>query len=399
MSRTLAARTEYLSDSLPLKIAARAKKMIADGIPVVNLSVGEPDFPTPSAIKQAGVDAIESDFTRYTPAAGIPQLRTAISDFLKSRQNLAYAPEQIVVTVGGKQAIASTLLALIDPGDEVIHPYPCYASYVDLIRLAGGVPVGLKTRQEDGFRILPERLRSLVSARTKAIIINTPNNPTGAAYTPREIEDLGRELADLDLWILSDEVYDMLRYDGNEHLSLAANPGLAGKTALINSVSKYFSMTGWRIGYFAGPAELAAAVAKVQSQVTGCPCSISQKAALEAFENTPPEPGRMVSIFHQRRDLIVKLMREIEGISFHEPEGAFYVFPHVASCFQRRPDIPLVTDSLSLCNYLLDKHHLAIVPGSAFEMDGHVRFSFAASEENIREGVERFKKGLHELSG
>ncbi|MDP8207796.1 MAG: pyridoxal phosphate-dependent aminotransferase [Candidatus Electryonea clarkiae] len=394
MSLTLSSKMEYLADSLPLLISARAKQMIAEGIDVTNLSVGEPDFPSPANVKEAGIDAIRNNFTKYTPAAGIPDLRKAVSGTLKKDHNLEYSPDQIVITNGAKQAIASTLIALLNPGDEVIYPYPCYASYVDLCNIAGGKPVGLETTQDTGFRINPEQLSNLINNRTKAIIINSPNNPTGAAYSLEEMKELSELLAKHDIWLISDEIYGKLRYDGEPALSFASLPGLYEKTALINGVSKAFSMTGWRIGFLAAPVVLAKAVASVQSQVTGSPGSISQKAALEAYTGDLSETERMKDAFSQRKELITKLLRDIPGISFIEPEGAFYVFPEVSGYFGRVAGDNTIRNSMDLCQYLLEDYHLALVPGSAFGADKHIRFSFAASEENIRIGVSKFTAGL-----
>lgn len=399
MSTSIAARMDHLTESLPLKIAARAKKMIADGIEVVNLSVGEPDFASPKAVKEAGYEAIKSDFTRYTPSPGIPALREAIAASLKKDHDLDYQPSQVVVTNGAKQAIASTLMALVNPGDEVIYAYPCYASYVDLIHLAGGVPIGLETEAKYGFRVNPFALNRLITDKTKAIIINNPNNPTGAAFEPREVRELGKQLRKLDAWIIADEIYEKLRYDGESHLSLASVYGLYEKTALINGVSKYYAMTGWRIGFLAAPQELASAVAKVQSQVTGSPVSISQKAALEAYFGDSPEPEEMIEAFKKRSVLIYNLLKEIPDLSTHKPEGAFYAFPDVTEYMGKKtPEGKIISNSFDLCEYLLEKHHLAIIPGSAFGSDNFVRFSFAASEAEISNGVNRFRAGLESLS-
>lgn len=394
----LASRVEKLTDSLPLKIAAEAKRRIASGIDIINLSVGEPDFPTPASIKEAGIAAIRNDFTKYTPAAGIPSLRNAVADVLLREEGLDYTPEQIVITNGAKQAIASTLMAIVEPGDEVICPIPSYASYRDLIQLAGGTPVLLATHPENRFRFSLDDVRPLLSSRTKAIIINNPNNPTGMAFTPDEVKELGESLRDLDLWILSDEIYAKLRYDGMNHLSFAAIDGLQEKTILINGVSKYYSMTGWRIGFAAAPPEIASAVAKIQSQVTGCPCAISQKAALEAYTGNSNKPAEMVENFATRAKLITSLLADVPMVDFLEPEGAFYAFPRIDALFGRHISNLRITGSVDFCKYLLDEQGLAIIPGAAFGDDRFVRFSFAASEEKITEGIRRFKQGVLDLS-
>jgi len=399
----LASRTEVLTDSLPLKISAKAKAMMANGENVVNLSVGEPDFPSPKNIKATGIYAINNNITRYTASAGIPELRKAVAANLKKTNNLDYDFTQIIVTNGAKQAIASTLLALVNPGDEVIYPVPCYASYVDLIRLAGGVPVPCLTTAETGFRMVPEELEQLITDKTVAVIINNPNNPTGAAFTPEEVQALGEMLVKKDIWVISDEIYEKLRYDGNSHLSFASIDGLKEKVALINGVSKYYCMTGWRIGFLAAEPKLASAVGKIQSQMTGSPCSISQKAAVEAYAGDCSEPEAMVGVFKARSELIAGLLDEIPDLKTMKPEGAFYAWVDVTSYLGKSSSGAtasrgkIINDSFALCEYLLEEYKVALIPGVAFGMEGYVRFSFAASEDNIAEGVKRFGDGLGSL--
>jgi aspartate aminotransferase len=349
-------------------------------------------------VKQAGKDAIDADFTRYTPAAGIPALREAVAARVKEDTGVQITSSQAVITNGAKQAIASTLLALLDDGDEVIIPTPCYASYHDLTRLAGGNPVSLACKPEDGFRIDPATLREMITPRTKAVLINTPNNPSGAAYTPDEIDALGHELARHDVWVISDEIYEKLRYDGVEHRSLFAHPALQGRVVMIHGVSKYYAMTGWRMGWAVGPLEPASAVAKIQSQVTGSPSSVSQKAALTALVEPDDECREMVDVFAKRCELMAGLLRDIPDLPFHTPEGAFYLFPDVTSYLGKRtPDGKTITNSFEMCKYLLESHHLALVPGSAFFAEGHIRLSFAASERELEGGVARLAKGLNAL--
>ncbi len=391
-------RSALLTDSLPLLISAKAKRMAAAGEDIINLSVGEPDFPSPELVKSAGVEAIGSNFTRYTAARGIPELRGAIADSLAADHGLEYTPEEIVVTNGAKQAIASTLLAVVNAGDEVIYMPPCYASYVDLIALAGGNPVPVELRAEEGFGVNLDRLEQAITPRTSAIILNNPNNPTGAASTPGEVDEIGKLLREKDLWVLADEIYEKLRYDGKRHRSLAAAEGMRERTALINGVSKYYAMTGWRLGFLAAPRSLADVVAKFQSQITGSPNAISQKAALAAYSGECTEPEEMVRVFAQRAKRISALLSEIPDLPLVKPNGAFYAFPDVRAYLGRRtPGGQVIEDSLELCQWLLEAHHVALIPGSAFGAEGFVRFSFAASEEEIEEGVRRFGKGLQEL--
>jgi len=391
-------RANALTDSLPLKIAAKAKKLIAEGHDIINLTVGEPDFPSPANVKRAGINAIEENFTRYTPASGIPALRKAVADDLKKRHNLEYTPEQVVITCGAKQAIASTLLAVVNPGDEVIVPLPGYASYVDLVRLAGGEPVILETVEEEGWRVTPNALRAKITDKTVAVILNQPHNPTGAAWTPEEVEAVGSVLLGKNIWLIADEIYQTLRYDGRPHRSFAAIEGLYEQTALIHGVSKEFAMTGWRIGWLAAPHPLASAVGKVQSQVTGSPNAPAQKAALQALLDSGPEPDEMNRAFASRAALIGDLLAEVEGTHLLRPEGAFYAFVNVESFLDGREADGFKLDcSMSLCEWLLEKQGLAIIPGTAFGREGYVRFSFAASEGEIREAVKRFKAALSSL--
>ncbi|MFH0882125.1 MAG: pyridoxal phosphate-dependent aminotransferase [bacterium] len=397
MIRSLSHRAEALTDSLPLKISAKAKRLASEGRDIANLTVGEPDFPSPAAVKNAAIEAIHNNFTHYTPSAGIPALRLAVANRLKEQNGLTYEPEQIVICNGAKQAIASTLLAVVNPGDEVIVPLPGYASYVDLVRLAGGEPVILETREDEGWRVTPQALRATLTKKTVAVILNQPHNPTGAAWSPEEVEAVGKVLAGKNIWLIADEIYEVLRYDGKQHLSFASLPGMQEQTALINGVSKAYAMTGWRIGWLAAPPDLAEAVGKVQSQVTGSPNAPAQKAALQALLDPGPEPKEMVKAFAHRAQLISEMMARVDDIHFHPPEGAFYVFVNVENYFGRSANGRVISTSMEMCEWLLDAHGLAIIPGTAFGREGYVRFSFAASETEIREAVHRFSRALADM--
>ncbi len=397
MGTKLAQRTEFLTDSMPLAISARAKELMKEGRNVINLSVGEPDFPSPSAVKEAGIQAINDNFTRYTAAAGIPELRAAVAESIEKEQGLKYEPTQVVMANGAKQAIASLFLAILDPGDEVIIPVPCYASYFEQVHLAGGVPVSLMCLPKNNFRPDIEELKQKINWKTKAIIFNSPNNPTGAAWSEEEIREIGALFKDTKIWVISDDIYEKLRYDGKKHLSFAAVDGLKDQSILLNGVSKYFAMTGWRMGYAAAPPELAKALAKIQSQMSGSPGSVNQKAALAAYTQTMPEPEEMVQAFARRKSLITEELIKIPDLRFLEPEGAFYVFPDVTKYFGKKADGEEIKDSYGLCMYLLEKKNLALVPGSAFKREGHIRISFAASDQELRDGVARLAEGLREL--
>lgn len=394
MSPSLAKRTNHLSESLTLSIVAKTAEMRASGLDVANLSVGEPDFNTPEAIKRAGVEAIEQNFTRYTAAAGILELRKAISAKLKNENSLDYSPSQIVVSSGAKHSIANALMATVNEGDEVLWPTPGWLSYPEQIRIAGGVPVAYPCHCENRFRIDPAELESLITPKTRAIIINSPNNPTGAAYSAEEVRQIGAVLAKHDIWVISDEIYEKLRYDGQPHTSFAAVDGLYDRTIVINGMSKAFCMTGWRIGYLAAPQELAGAVSRIQSQMTSSVSSIGQKAALNALTQPQPEVERMIDAFRQRRDLVVELLAGIPGITCPTPEGAFYAFPRVDSYLGKSINGRTIEDSLALCQYLLEEQRVALVPGAAFGAEGHIRISFAASEDELQKGIERICEGL-----
>ncbi len=371
--------------------------MQAEGVDVANLSAGEPDFPTPPSIKQAGIDAIDGNFTRYTAGAGIIELREAISEKLKAENGLDYAPEQIVVSNGAKHAISNALLATVNPGEEVLYPVPGFPSYPEAIHIAGGTPVPYRLGIERSLRIDCEEIEAKITARTKLLIFNNPSNPLGIACTPDEVREIGALLAKQDIWALSDEIYERLRYDGIEHLPLPRVEGMYERTILVNGVSKTYSMTGWRIGFLAAPPELAKTAAKIQSQMTSSPCSISQKAALAAFSSQVPETGEMVAAFAKRRDLVIELLSRIPDITFTPPEGAFYAFPKVSTYYGLSAEGFEVADSVSLCRYLLEKHYVALVPGVAFGADEYIRLSFASSEEEITRGLTRLHEGLSEL--
>ncbi len=398
MSPNLTSRTALLTPSMTLAITARAAELRAGGVDVINLSVGEPDFPTPRRVKEAGIRAIREDFTHYTAAAGIRELREAICAKLKRDNGLEYTVEQIVAGNGAKHILSSLLLAVAGPGDEVLIPRPSFLAYPEMVRIAGAEPVFLPTRVEDHWRIDPEALAAAITPRTRAVILCSPGNPTGAAYTPEEIRALGAVLRERDLWVISDEIYEKLRYDGRPHLSFAAVEGLYEKTAVVNGVSKYYAMTGWRLGYAAAPRELARAVATIQGQMTSSASSISQRAALQALTGPGGEPEEMVAAFARRRKLMADLLSGLPGAATAPIEGAFYAFPKVSGYYGRSFAGRRIEGSVALCDYLLETRHLALVPGAVFGADDHIRLSFAASEEEIREGVARLAEGLAALA-
>lgn len=392
-------RAENLSSSETLKITARAKEMAREGVSVVSLSAGEPDFKTPKHICNAAIEAITDGFHGYTMNTGMPELREAVSAKLKRDNNLSYSPDEIVLSNGAKQSIGFSLLATINPGDEVIIPAPYWVSYPEMVKMADGEPVIVNTSFANNYKLLPEQLEEALTSKTKAIILCTPSNPTGACYTKLELTELAAVLKKYpDVLIFSDEIYEYIVFDGDHISILNVAPELKGRTILINGFSKGFAMTGWRLGYLAAPVEIAKATAKIQSQETSAPSSISQKAGLAAY-NGPLKPVlEMRESFKERRDYIVHELRSIQGVECFIPSGAFYVFPDIQFFLGKKtPDGDLIETSTDLCIYLLEKHGVATVPGDAFGEPTGFRISYAASMEQLKEAVTRLRNGFSSL--
>ena len=390
----LSQRAASMAPSPTLAMDAKAKAMRRQGIDVISFSVGEPDFDTPAHIREAAAAAMEQGHTRYTPAGGIPELKEAIQEKLARVNGLEYTPDQIVVSVGAKHALYNAFQVLLDRGDEVIIPAPYWVSYADQVRLAGGEPVIVSTTEESGFKLTAEQLREHLTPRTRALVLNSPCNPTGAVYSREELAALAEVvLAHPECLIIADEIYEAFVYDGHEHVSIASlSPEVKARTLVINGVSKMYAMTGWRIGYAAGPKELIQAMADLQSQSTSNPTSISQWAAVAALRG-PQEPvAQMVAAFRKRRDLIVEGLRALPGVTCQVPLGAFYVFPRVDAVFGKRYGDTVINNSQDLAMALLNEAHVALVPGSAFGYEGYLRLSYAASESQIRAGLERMAR-------
>ncbi len=392
-SRRISLRARSIAEATTLAIAAEAKRMQADGIHVVSLATGEPDFPTPDHIKQAAVAAIEANFTKYTQAAGIPELRQAVADKFARDNGINVTPNQVLVTGGGKHAIFNALSAVVDEGDEILIPSPYWTSYPDVVKLAMGTPVLLQTSVDTGYKITASQVRAAIGPRTRGIILNSPSNPTGVMYTPDELRDIGRAIADAGIYVVSDELYEKIVYDGNEHLSIGSMPELRDLAVTVNGVSKAFSMTGWRVGYMCGPEDVVAAAARIQSQMTSNISSISQRAALAALTGGTADVERMVAAFERRRNLIVDLLGSVPEIEFPHPDGAFYIFMKIDRYFSEK-----ASNSGAVSAHLLRNHHVATVPGSAFGDDTSLRLSYSCSEEDIVEGVARLSRGLRELA-
>ncbi|MBF7082310.1 pyridoxal phosphate-dependent aminotransferase [Desulfallas sp. Bu1-1] len=394
----LAERAGNISPSPTLSIDAQAKKMIAEGIKVINFGVGEPDFDTPENIKQAAIKAIRNGMTKYTPVAGTDALRRAIVKKLAEDNGLNYEPAQIVVSAGAKHSLYNAFQVLCQEGDEVILPAPYWVSYLEQIKLAGAKPVIVPTRLENNFKLTPGELQSAITPNTRVIIINSPSNPTGAVYTREELAALGEVLVKHNIVIISDEIYEKLIYDGNEHVSIASlSPALKELTVVINGVSKSHAMTGWRIGYAAAPQPVAKAMADLQSHSTSNPTSIAQAASVEALEGTQESLKRMVAEFVKRRDYMVERLNAIPGVKCNRPGGAFYVFPEIKSLLGRSYAGVKINGAADLAGVLLEKMHVAIVPGVAFGDDTCFRLSYATSMDNIKEGLDRIEKVLTSL--
>ena len=395
----LSKRVSSIGPSPTLGITAKAKKMRAEGIDVIGFGAGEPDFDTPVNIKEAAKKAIDAGFTKYTPPSGIPELKVAICEKLKRDNDLDYEPEEILVSCGAKHAIFNAVLALCDDDDEVILLSPYWVSYPEMIKLARANPVVIKTTQQNNFKITPERLRDAITPKTKLIILNSPSNPTGIVYTKKELQLLSEILVEAEICCISDEIYEKIIYDGKEHVSIASLSSEMKKlTIVVNGVSKPYSMTGWRIGYAAGPREIIKAMSNLQAHSTSNPTSISQKAALEALKGQQKDMEEMVRAFAERRNYIVGRLNSIERIRCLMPEGAFYVFPDVSQLLGKKYNGQTIKDSFLLTELLLTEARVAVVPGAVFGDDNHLRLSYATSMENIAEGMDRIGEFIKKIS-
>lgn len=392
-------RAEQLSESQTLKISGRAKQLAREGVSVISLSAGEPDFKTPAHICNAAIEAITEGFHGYTMNTGMPELREAVAQKLQRDNSLTFTPDQIVLSNGAKQSIGFGLLATINPGDEVIIPAPYWVSYPEMVKLAQGTPVTIRTTFDGHYKITAEQLRDHITPKTKAIILCSPSNPTGACYSLRELKQLAEVLKEYpDILIFSDEIYEYIVFDGKHTGILNAAPELADRTILINGFSKGFAMTGWRLGYAAGPKPIIQALAKIQSQETSAPSSISQKAAIAAYTGTMSPIEKMRKAFKERRDFMVESLNNINGVECFKPSGAFYLFPDIQSFFGKKtPNGKPIENSTDLCIYLLNEHGVAVVPGDAFGEPGGLRISYAASKDNLKEGIRRLENGFSAL--
>ena len=404
----IAERIRQLAVSATLAMSQKSSELKAAGVDVVNLSVGEPDFDTPAHIKEAAKKAIDDNYSHYSPVPGYMSLREAIADKLRNENETSFEPAQVVVSTGAKQALSNVILATVNPGDEVVIPVPAWVSYVEMVKLAEGKPVLVPAGMEQGFKVTPAQLEAAITDKTRMVMLCSPSNPSGAVYDREEIKGLVEVLKRHPrVIILSDEIYEHINYTSEGHVSFGEFPEIADRLVIVNGVSKAYAMTGWRIGYMAGPVEIAKAVTKLQGQTTSGTCSIAQKAAEAAYRGSQECVAEMLAAFRRRRDLIVGLAREIPGLKLEMPDGAFYIFPEVSAYLGKHvttvnPDgtetvREIATDS-DLAMYLLEEGYVATVAGSAFCMPGYLRLSYAASDDQLREAMARIKTALAKLA-
>ena len=386
-----------LAPSATLAMSQKSAELKAQGVDIINLSVGEPDFNTPDHIKEAAKKAVDDNYSRYSPVAGYPALRKAICAKLKNENGLGYLPEEIVCSNGAKQCVCNAVMALVSPGEEVIIPAPYWVSYPQMVLMADGKPVFVEAKIEQDFKITPEQLEAAITPKTRAIILCSPSNPTGSVYSKEELEALAVVLRKHEgVYIISDEIYEHINYVG-EHASIAACEDLKDRTIVINGVSKAYAMTGWRIGFLAAPLAIAKACSKLQGQYTSGPCSVSQVAATEAFAGPQECVEEMRQAFERRKNLIVKLAKEIPGFEVNDPHGAFYLFPKCSYYFGKTDGERTINNSMDFAIYLLEVGHVATVGGDAFGSPECFRMSYATSDENIVEALRRIKEAVSKL--
>jgi aspartate aminotransferase len=397
----LSDRINLLAESETLAMTRRSRELRAQGFDVINLSIGEPDFDTPDHVKEAAKEAIDQNYSHYTPVPGYPELRQAIANKLKRDNDLAYTAEQIVVSTGAKQSLANAIMCLVNPGDEVLIPAPYWVSYKEMIKLAGGVGVFIDSSVQTDFKVSPEQIEAAITPKTKVFMFSSPCNPSGTVYTLDELKAFADVFArHPQVFIISDEIYENINFIG-KHSSIASFEEIFDRVIVINGLSKGFAMTGWRLGYMAANKEIAKACDKLQGQITSATCSITQRAAIVAMNTDPAESDDiklMVEAFRYRRDLAISLLREIPGIKLNQPDGAFYLFPEVTSYYGKKSGDRVILSGSDLCDYLLDTAYVAMVPGAAFGSPDCIRFSYATSEDNLREAIKRIGEALSKLN-
>jgi aspartate aminotransferase len=394
----IANRAKNISPSPTLAIDALAKKMKAEGKDVISFGAGEPDFDTPQNVKDKAIEAIQKGFTKYTPVGGTEELKEAVCRKFQQDNNLTYTKKEILVSCGAKHSLYNIFQAILNPGDKVLIPSPYWVSYPEMVSLAGGKSVFIKTKEKNGFKITADELRKKAGSKVKALVINSPSNPTGMVYSKEELTEISKAALEKNILVISDEIYEKIVYDGTEHFSIAGiSPDIKQNTVVVNGVSKSSSMTGWRIGYAAGPENIIKAMDNIQSHSTSNPTSISQKAAQEALNGPQEFVGTMVAAFKERRDYIVLRLNKIKGVSCLIPQGAFYAFPNIKKLFGKKFNDREISSSLDLTGFLIEEMNVAVVPGIAFGDDNYIRLSYATSMENIQKGIDRIEQGVNKL--
>jgi len=394
---TISERVKNINPSQTLAITAQALKMKREGKKVISFAAGEPDFGTPENVREKAISAIREGFSHYTTSSGIIELKEAILEKLKKDNEIEYKTSEIIVSTGAKQCLFNTILTICNPGDEVLLPTPCWVSYTEQIKFAGAVPIFINTFQEEDFKLSAAQVEEKITSRTKLLILNSPNNPTGAVYEQEELKRIAQLLLKYNIYCICDEIYEKLIYDNAKHLSIASlGDEIKEKIITINGVSKSYAMTGWRIGYAAGPEEIIKGMSKIQGHSTSNPNSIAQKASVEALNGKQDAIEEMRKAFDERRKYMVKSLNEIEGISCLTPAGAFYAFPNVSKILERVIEYngKKISNSFDLSNFILKEAEVALIPGSAFEAEGYLRLSYAASLEDIKDGLNRIEKIL-----
>ena len=387
-----------ISPSATEETSSMANKLKRQGIDIISFAQGEPDFDTPENIKEAAINAIKEGFTKYTDVPGIPELRKAVADKFKRENGIDYEPDQIIICNGGKQALYEVFKTICEEGDQVLIPTPCYVSYTEQIKLTGAEPIFFKTKEENNFRPTFDEVLANITPRVKAFIINSPNNPTGSVIEKEQLKKISRLLVERGVYMITDEVYEHLIYDGRNHISVASLGKKEKEMSItVNSVSKTYAMTGWRVGYAAGPREIIRAMSNLQGHATGNINSIAQKAAIEALNGTQEPVRNMVKEYKKRREYMVKKLNQIDGIKCQYPDGAFYTFPNVSALYGKEYDGIEIRSDIEVAKFFLTKAHVAVVPGAAFNYPDHVRFVFAKSLEEIKEGLDRIEKAIKEL--
>jgi aspartate aminotransferase len=394
---TISERVKNINPSQTLAITAQALKMKREGKKVISFAAGEPDFDTPGNIREEAISAIREGFSHYTASSGIIELKEAVIEKLKKDNRVEYKPSEIIISTGAKQCLFNTILTICDPGDEVLLPTPCWVSYTEQIKFAGAVPIFINTYQEEDFKLSASQVEEKITSRTKLLILNSPNNPTGAVYEPEELKRIAQLLTKYNIYCICDEIYEKLIYDNAKHLSMASlSDEIKERIITINGVSKSYAMTGWRIGYAAGPEEIIKGMSKIQGHSTSNPNSIAQKASVEALNGKQDTIEEMRKAFDERRKYMVKRLNSIEGIFCLNPAGAFYAFPNVGKILERSIEYNgrKINNSFDLSNFILKEAEVALIPGSAFEAEGYLRLSYSTSLVDIKEGLDRIEEIL-----